>query len=765
MLSLRRFSAGTLIFVGVGMAAGPGCGAAKALRPGMLDARTAMGETACRSVEKGGEPLVVDWKPEDRGALEITMKDAIAVVHYDCETVRLLRECSVPGNYGFVGVNRKEQMLELEDADEIRANLPFSGIGLAAKLEADLRSGQSLSIALVMVGQKASVRNSLMRHELNGECEGATHFVRRASVGAFAMRSGARAQVKSVAEAFSIGVTESSASSKSASAKDGSLESCQSSHSQSPTAPQECDALIRIELVPITSQGAALTAAPERATACPEGLVRTHGLCTRAQPGVAHLCASGDKDDCLAQCALGHPASCYQLGRVLEDAVPPDHSGAAKAFASACERGDIDGCASLGAAYMHGRGVARDPAKGVDLFRHACEAGSGHGCSNLGVAADNGDGAPKDVKLAATLFQRACDSGYSLGCTNLGLAFQVGLGVDRDLARSIALFQQACDGGQPIACRRLGGLYQWGHGVGVDIAKAASLYLKGCAGGPQLASSCVALARISDDARGLDLAKRGCDADSAQCVALGFRYETGRGVGKNLKQGAALYDRACGARSGDGCLRLARMHDRGRGVVKDVALATSLEGKSCELHHAQACRALAHRYEYGIGVSKDLVRAKDMLREACEKHDMTLACVEWSRFVEDHKVIHLLDQACEKDDIYCYALGERYEHGKGVHKDPVRAFDLYHRSCEGSESSKEGCFALSSAFEKGLGGKKDLHRALELAMKACDLDSADACVDVARRYRNGIGAPKDETRAAAYAKLACDLGADEACAK
>ena len=63
------------------------------MRPKEATAATALqeGEPAvCKDVKSGGEPLIVDWKQEQRGNLEIAMKDGVAVVAYSCDAIKLL---------------------------------------------------------------------------------------------------------------------------------------------------------------------------------------------------------------------------------------------------------------------------------------------------------------------------------------------------------------------------------------------------------------------------------------------------------------------------------------------------------------------------------------------------------------------------------------------------------------------------------------------------------------------------------------------------
>ena len=76
-------------------------------------------------------------------------RQGVAVVHYDCESVKLLGECHVDGNYGFVGITRKEQVVSLANADEAKANLPLNGGAIGASMQ----RGAALDVALVMVGK------------------------------------------------------------------------------------------------------------------------------------------------------------------------------------------------------------------------------------------------------------------------------------------------------------------------------------------------------------------------------------------------------------------------------------------------------------------------------------------------------------------------------------------------------------------------------------------------------------------------------------
>lgn len=93
---------------------------------------------------------------------------------FDCQRFELLRQCRLSGSYGFAGVSRKEDVIQLTSSDELSANLPLSG----AKLGAQLERGVSIDLALITIGRKASTLEAASRHELLGDCRGASHFVR-----------------------------------------------------------------------------------------------------------------------------------------------------------------------------------------------------------------------------------------------------------------------------------------------------------------------------------------------------------------------------------------------------------------------------------------------------------------------------------------------------------------------------------------------------------------------------------------------------------
>lgn len=228
------------------------CGTGEAIRPTDPTYAGAMGLNVCGGPLAPAAPLVVDWRPEERASLEVAVRRGVAVVRYDCRTLTVLPFCNAPGSYQFTGFTRKEQVVRLSNRDQIEANLPVHGVQLAGSLA----RGTSLDIGLMMVGQRGTSLQTVTRDGLQGSCDGATHFVQSATLGAFAMTTGAAAEARTAAEIFGAGTSASSLSSKTVLNRDGDLVACGTAGPSSSDAPAQCGALVRLQLVPVVGGNA-----------------------------------------------------------------------------------------------------------------------------------------------------------------------------------------------------------------------------------------------------------------------------------------------------------------------------------------------------------------------------------------------------------------------------------------------------------------------------------------------------------------------------
>src|SRR5262245_6762713 len=77
--------ASRIALVGYALAhAGCGSAVAEAIRPRASTYAEAAGATAC--ADGYGQPLVVDWRPEQRADLEVQMREGAVVLAYDCKS-------------------------------------------------------------------------------------------------------------------------------------------------------------------------------------------------------------------------------------------------------------------------------------------------------------------------------------------------------------------------------------------------------------------------------------------------------------------------------------------------------------------------------------------------------------------------------------------------------------------------------------------------------------------------------------------------------
>jgi uncharacterized protein len=442
------------------------------------------------------KPLIVDMPAAERGDLELALDDGLVAVAYDCSSLAIVPDCTAEGSYGFAAFNPKEQVVKLASAFDVQANLPISGGTVGAKLKGEFEQGRALDVALMMVGRQRTTRAWLTRGDLvearPGACTGATHFIRGATIGAFALDTAASREVRGAAQVFGvpgvgkIGAGGGASGSSALSGKDGSLEACGGASKADPAPPADCSALLRLELTQIDPAGAPTPAPRDELTTdpCPGDTVLSGGRCTAPSADAPHLCKPDDVADCEAQCAAGDPGSCSRMGyfhQTGKNGVATDPARAAALYRQACDAGWAVGCSSLGALLVMGEGVPRDPPAGAALVEQACDMGQAEMCSFLGGAMYTGNLVAQDPAQAALLLQRGCYGGAPSGCFLLGEIHRKGLaGRAKDGAMARDLYGKGCDGGDPVSCYALGVAWEDGIGGAADPARGRGLFEKAC---------------------------------------------------------------------------------------------------------------------------------------------------------------------------------------------------------------------------------------------------------------------------------------------
>lgn len=473
----------------------PSGGVAKKVRseqPTLAPHKPSVAPEQCDTA-KSYDSLIVDWDPEERGDLEVAMKEGVAVVAYDCNSIRLLPDCSMEGGYGFIGMTRKEKVVSMEDADEIKANLPMSGVKYVAKLGGEMQRGTSLNAAMVMIGKKNSNIKRAHQSDLEEECGEATHFVRSATLGAFVLATSSEAKVQAAASFFGdTGAEAQSGSKESVQNSDGSLGECQKATPDAKSAPPQCGAPLRLNLKPIKTsaapQGAPETPEVELPPSCPPSFVLTDNGCEKPQADTPFQCNLGDSSECQKQCDKGHPGSCYVLGTMMRDGVgsKKDWKAAVALLSKACDANHDNACRAAGKMVAAGHGVEKNTKDAQAMLAKSCDSGNALGCVDLGqlLLSDNklnsGD--------AQFVFRRACYGGEYEGCTWLGKMYQEGLGGLRAKAKiANTFFKKGCKSGSALACYSLGLNLRSGKGSKKDKSRASELFEQACQGGHEAA--------------------------------------------------------------------------------------------------------------------------------------------------------------------------------------------------------------------------------------------------------------------------------------
>jgi uncharacterized protein len=470
-----------------------GCPAGKAAQtvqptqPKVSDADSSMkstGGAACTTAERA-DLMVVDWPAEMRGDIEVALKEGLAFVSYDCKTVKLVPTCSLDAEYGYIGTTRREKKIEMNNKDEVAANLPVGGLSWLSDVSGKFGRESALLAQFISVGKRSAGKKRAERSELGAGCEAATHFVRAATIGAFVVATGSKAELAASAKILGKGAAAGTQTATKIEARDGDLEACAKSTPDDKSPPAECGAVLRVELEPI---GAMPPAAPELAvTSCPPGFVQADGAC-RKPDEAPHQCKPGDADACEKQCNGGHAGSCATLAVMYRDgmSVKTDWALAAKHAQTACDNDNAIGCRIVASAKLGGKGVAKDKPGALALLEKSCQAGDGMGCVELGIAKLD------DKKLAADAqyaFRRACYGGGEIeGCAWLGSLYTEGKGgmtVNPKLAAKF--FEKGCKEGSTRACVGLADQYASGKGVTKDAARANELYTKACNAGDEKA--------------------------------------------------------------------------------------------------------------------------------------------------------------------------------------------------------------------------------------------------------------------------------------
>ncbi|HWE86723.1 MAG TPA: tetratricopeptide repeat protein [Terracidiphilus sp.] len=142
-------------------------------------------------------------------------------------------------------------------------------------------------------------------------------------------------------------------------------------------------------------------------------------------------------------------------------------------------QGNVQQQIELAAAYMNGRGVARDLTQAAHWYQKAAEAGDPGAENQIGYFCQHGIGVRVDFDRAIHWYQLASASGSLPAKVNLGVSYLNGMGVPRNPETARQLLLEATQKGEGLGAAYLGDMYLLGIGVPRDPAQAEKWFAAG----------------------------------------------------------------------------------------------------------------------------------------------------------------------------------------------------------------------------------------------------------------------------------------------
>ncbi|WP_010301763.1 Sel1-like repeat-containing protein kinase family protein [Candidatus Odyssella thessalonicensis] len=304
-------------------------------------------------------------------------------------------------------------------------------------------------------------------------------------------------------------------------------------------------------------------------------------------------------------CAQFSLALMYEKGEGVEQ----NEARAIEIYNKAAQQGLESAQTHLAEMYLYAQREKQDYVKATYWFTKLAEQGNADAQYHLGQMDLNGWGITKNLEKAYKRFgkavQTAMRSESKYDQVLLGNLYLNGWGTVQNYEEAFKWYKKVADQEGAEGQAQVGGMYKEGWGVLQDLQEALQWIQKAATQNDQTGQYYLALLYRdgegiqSNDAYALDglrnAAKQSVRADiraSAQ-YTLGWMYENGRGVDKDLEEASKWYklaERGCPAHA---LYSLGRMYEYGLNV--DLNLGTAIEWykKAAELHYFPAKQKLS----------------------------------------------------------------------------------------------------------------------------------------------------------------------------
>ena len=317
---------------------------------------------------------------------------------------------------------------------------------------------------------------------------------------------------------------------------------------------------------------------------------------------------SAEQDYASAQYNL---AELYYSGKGVEQS----YEQAVLWYQKAADQGEEKAMNMLGICYENGKGVTANKEKSFTYYKMSAEKGYSWGQYNLGQNLFSGEGCKQDYKQAVTWFKKAAEQNNTYGQNMLGRCYENGLGIEKDLNQAFLWYSTAAEQGYSSAQFNLGCLYYTGNGVEKDLKKAFELFRSAALQSNDGAQWILAWYYFDgevvekDIATALELIEKAAkQGEATYQVDAGYMYSEDSPY---LDYEKAIYwtKEALKQNNAAAFNQMGWFYEHGNGVEKNLKTAYDNYKKAADLGHSGGMRHLAEFYENGWVVEKDPIEA------------------------------------------------------------------------------------------------------------------------------------------------------------
>ena len=400
-------------------------------------------------------------------------------------------------------------------------------------------------------------------------------------------------------------------------------------------------------------------------------------------------------------------------------------------YRKASEKGYAYAQYKLGVMYEMGRGVTQSDQEAFKWYKQATEQENIKAQNSLGKMYEKGAGVNKDEQEAVKWYRKAAEKGYAKAQYNLGRMYSEGKGVTQNEKEAMQWRLKAADQGRVEAQREIGYAYEIGKNIDPDLIKAFRWYLKAALQGDSWSEEQVS--RTHRAVINTSLSAEKAKELYEECIQsterseknlrvsqylLGWFYETGTHISKNLREARSWYEISAAEGYREAQYKLGCMYLQEKGGVKKEKEGITWLEKSSNQGQEEAKYYLAGLFIEGKISSQAIENPLDLLRQGAIQGD------SYSQFK--------LGDLCEKG-------GENRWY---VTRDEEKAIEWYLKAAQ--QGNAEGLYKMGMMYKLGkINGNVNLTEAVKNFERAADQNNSEAQYELACMYKNGSGVVKN----------------------